>query len=112
MAVARKHHTADQGIPTELRAGACGLFRLRRAWPCRLHARSVDQREPLVYALTTRGHRRLAHIALDREDGVRGTRRYRADVRLTSKIVHPHRCAADGHGPADPCRCCRPVAYL
>src|SRR5262245_15945196 len=112
MAVAPKHHTADQGVPTELRAGRGGLFRLRRAWPDRRHARSVDQRESVVYALTTRGDRRLAHTALDREDGVRGTRRHRADVRLTAKILHPHRRAADGHGPADPCRCCRPLAHL
>jgi hypothetical protein len=56
--------------------------RLRRAWPDRLHARSADQREPVLYALTTCGDWRLAHTALDREDGVRGTRRHRADVRL------------------------------
>jgi len=84
MGVAPKHHTADQGVSTELRASGDGLFRLRRAWPDRRHARSVDQREPVVYALTTRGDRRLAHTALDREDGIRGTRRHRADIRLTA----------------------------
>ena len=112
MAVAPKYHTADQGVPTELCAGGGALLRLRRARLDRRHARSVDQREFVVYALATRGDRRLAHTALDREDGVRGTRRYRADVRLTAKTLHPHRCAADGHGLADPCRGCRPLAHL
>ena len=90
MEVAPKQHTADQDLPTELRAGGGGLFRLRRAWPDRRHARSVDQREPVVYALTTRGDRRLAHAAFDREDGVWGTRQHRADFRITPKILHPH----------------------
>src|SRR5438445_11344335 len=94
MAVASKHHTADPGVPTELRAGGGGLFRLRRSWPDRRHARSVDQREPDVYALTTRGDRRLAHTALDRQDGIRGTSRHGPHLRLTANILHPHRRAA------------------
>src|SRR5262249_44141024 len=100
MAMGAKHHTADQGVPTELRAGGGGLFRLRRAWPDRRHTRSVDQRKPVVHARTTRGNRRLAYAALDRENGVRGTRRHCADVRLTPKILHPHRRTVDGHRPA------------
>jgi len=65
--------------------------RLRRAWPDRLHARSADQREPVLYALTTCGDWRLAHTSLDREDGVRGTRRHRADVRLRQETARSAR---------------------
>src|SRR6516162_2215592 len=49
------HETARVRLACPRRGG--GLFRLRRAWPGRLHARSVDQREPGVYALATRGDR-------------------------------------------------------
>src|SRR6476620_4227057 len=88
--------------------------RLRRAWPDRLHARSADQREPVPYALTTCGDWRLAHTALDREDGVRGTRRHRADVRLRQEHgpvgeIGPALDVLDAvkdHGPASPSARC------
>src|SRR5262249_11415205 len=69
-------------------------------------------KEPFANALAACGDQRLAHSALDSENGVRRTRGHRADFRLATQILHHHRSVADGCRSCDPFRCRRALAHL